>query len=377
MKPKKIGILTITPNVGFGGIMQAYALQSALHDITGYNACILDYGAHHSTREKASYFIHSLYKIIVKHQFAKLTIQSERNFIGKNVKPFIKKNLNLTRKVDSPADLQRLINDSFDIVVVGSDQVWRPKYVLGIENYFFKGVKDNIVKIAYAASLGVDDWEFSSTETDVCKKLIKKFKYVSVREDSAVSLLRNNLDAEDVDCVMDPTMLLNRNSYKQFIISSCSTNSIFTYVLDTNPELENIVLKIARVLSLPIYRFNTSAEDSLRPLKERVAPSVESWISGIYHSSLVITDSFHGCVFSIIFNKPFYVVINKARGSARFQSLLKWLNLENRIVSSIDEVDKIIDNNSIDWDFVNATINERRQAVIAKLHKVLMFDKHV
>src|SRR5690606_22627300 len=141
-------------------------------------------------------------------------------------------------------DLKRYFKKGkFDIAVVGSDQVWRPKYSPDIYNYFgdFLGNKKQI--ISYAASFGVDNWEFTKKQTDICKKLVKKFKAVSVRESSAIDLCYQYLGT-DAELVLDPALLLSKDDYQKVISSykGIKKNSgVLTYILDRNEAKAEIV----------------------------------------------------------------------------------------------------------------------------------------
>lgn len=368
----KIGILTITPNVGFGGILQAYALKNVLDRVTGGNTEVINYKYKPSFKSKLSFLVHFL-SSICRGNFSKLTFDGDYYYRSKNVRPFHDKFLNFSNMVSSSRDLIRLINESYDAVVVGSDQVWRPKYVLGIENYFFQGIRPEISKIAYAASFGVYEWEFSNEETNKCSELICEFKYVSVREESGVALVKNKLDyTGNVYCDLDPTLLAGKVTFEKFLSKPKDyDNYIFTYILDGNGSKSYIVTQIKDIFKLNIFNFNTSAENFSKPLKERVAPRVEDWLSGIFYSSFVVTDSFHGCVFSILFNKPFFVYVNKRRGAERFNSILGLLGLKDRMIYNQDEFNENILKNDIDWDLINTILATKRNEIIQRLTKLL------
>ena len=109
---------------------------------------------------------------------------------------------------------------------------------------------------------------------------------------------------------------------------------------------------------LKSFRVNSRYEDYSAPLNERIQPSVEQWLRGFMDADMVVTDSFHACVFSIIFNKPFVVVGNNKRGNTRFDSLLKTFGLADRFLYDINDIERM--NSTIDWDSVNAIIEELR-----------------
>ena len=248
---------------------------------------------------------------------------------------------------------------------MGSDQVWRPLYSPCITNYFldFLSTDDKVKKVAYAASFGVDDWEFTEEETIVCRDLLKSFDGVSVREDSAVDLCAKYLDREDALHVLDPTMLLEKEDYIHLVEKENepkSEGNLFCYVLDKSEEKDKIINAIAGEINAAPFTRMPKCPKTYENLKNRledcVFPTVTSWLRAFMDADMVVTDSFHGCVFSIIFNKPFWVIGNKGRGMARFNSLLSLYGLQNRLINS--DCKPIDINAPIDWARINAVKKE-------------------
>lgn len=366
----KIGILTITPNVGFGGIMQAYALKYTLEKM-GHKVRVINYTKKYTITEKIRFFTKACLKKISGH-YVKFSFESDYNYRSQNVSSFIKNHLDMTNKVSNTKDLQYLINNNFDAVVVGSDQVWRPKYVLGIKNYFLDGINKEIRKLAYAASLGVNSWEYSKDDTAACAKLIKNFHYVSVRESNARMLIADNLSYEgSVYCDLDPTLLAGKEAYLKFVQKKQTTRNIFTYILDKTNEKCNVIKNVAREIGYTINEFNTKAEDCNAPLCMRIAPPVEEWLNGLYNSDFVVTDSFHGCVFSILFNKPFIVYGNRQRGLDRFTSILDFLDLSDTLICSEGDFNKKLIEKSFNWVEINNKLESQRNEIIKRLKIVL------
>ena len=221
----------------------------------------------------------------------------------------------------------------------------------------FLGDNKNIKRISYAASFGGDEWTFSARLTTVCGKLLKKFHAVSVREQSAIKLCKDHFGV-DVQQVLDPTLLLEKDDY----IAVCGQQSerrgtLFCYVLDRSDEKKNVIDHIAKSMEMkPFYIMPDSPDESdnlYRDIEKCVYPPVEDWLSAFMEADMVLTDSFHGTVFSIIFNKPFWVVGNKDRGMARFESILSMFSLQGRLISyeNIKNVDLAA---PIDWQQVNS-----------------------
>lgn len=373
----RIGIITLPLHTNYGGILQAFALQKVLTRL-GHNATLID------QEYRVRLPIRTRYLIYIKRAFL-------RYILGKNIDIFP----DITQ--NKPEDTKRRHTNSFirqyikripiknvqeikegrvDCFVVGSDQIWRHtynKYFPGVSNSFLNFAKDwNVKRIAYAASFGTDDWEYNEEETELCGKLAQKFDNISVREKSAVMLCKDKFGA-DATHLLDPTMLLSTDDYKELFTSAKTPKSpgnLMCYILDPNNNSENLIRTIANKKSLNPFNTNSRVEDESAPIEERIQPPVESWLRSFYDAEFIVTDSFHACVFSIIFNKPFIVLGNKGRGMARFISLLSIFNLEERLVETAQEAETII-NNSIDWDTVNTTLNTWREKSYKFLQETL------
>ena len=144
--------------------------------------------------------------------------------------------------------------------------------------------------------------------------------------------------------VLDPTMLLDKEDYIRLIEAAGTPKSkgtLLNYILDETSEKRALIERIAKEKGLVPFRVNSRVEDRTAPIEERIQPPVEKWLRGFYDAEFVVTDSFHACVFSILFGKPFVVVGNKERGIARFESLLKMFGLEDRLVCNIDDYNHV------------------------------------
>ena len=254
--------------------------------------------------------------------------------------------------------------------MVGSDQCWRPCYNAFLPSMFLDFVLDKQVKrIAYAASFGTDKWEFTPQQTAVCAPLAKKFDMVSVREDSGVKLCKEHLGVDAVH-VLDPTMLLTKEDYIQLIENEKepkSDGTLFNYILDPDAKKSAFIHKVAKANGLKAFQVLPKCqaeirtkEDVKKRIEDCVFPGVTTWLRAFMDAEMTIVDSFHGMVFSIIFNKPFWVIGNAHRGMSRFTSLLKVFHLENRLLdaSGLDDVDL---SQSIDWESVNEILKEKQK----------------
>ena len=354
----KIGVLTLQLHNNFGGILQAYALQKVLKDF-GHNVVLIDKSRYVSLgpwyKKYPIYIKRGINRFIFgKNIIVKADAEQNRflKTIAKYTEPFIEKHI---RRVYTK-DFSNIREQDFDVLIVGSDQVWRPKYFFSkIENAYLDFAREwKIKRIAYAASFGTEEWEYTEEQTNNCAALLKKFNAVSVRESSAVQLCSDNFGVK-AEQVLDPTMLLCKEDYIKLFKdynAAQSDGNLFCYILDDGEEKKSIIDCVAKEKSLKPFYVNSKYEDLDAPLEERTQQPVEKWLRAFNYAEYIVTDSFHACVFSIIFNKPFIVYGNRERGMARFKSLLSIFGLEERIVSTKEEATKAI-SKPINWERVN------------------------
>lgn len=356
----RIGILTLPLHTNYGGILQAYALQTVLKRM-GHNVRLLEEEHNFKLPLWRAPIVYS--KRILKNILGRpcpilyeKKLAQELPVIRQNTDCFIKQYINV-REVKNFHEVK---NDDYDVIIVGSDQIWRPKYFPKIEHAYLDFTNGwNVKRIAYAASFGTNEWEYTPEQTETCSSLLKKFDAVSVREESAVALCKNHLEVE-AKHVLDPTMLLLKEDYIQlFEVAGTpkSPGTLLCYILDESQEVLSFIETVAQKKSMVPFRVNSKVENRNAPLLERVQPPVEQWLRGFYDAEFVITDSFHACVFAILFNKPFIALGNKKRGMSRFSSLLNMFGLQDRLISSLDEYNADCD---VEWDKINGILERKR-----------------
>ncbi|EKU89025.1 polysaccharide pyruvyl transferase family protein [Bacteroides oleiciplenus] len=381
----KILILTQPLHTNYGGLLQAYALQQILKGM-GHDVVTDRLGVVRKLplwNRALRFLYHAVQFCILKNYryypyrylFVSFDKESKaKRSIAINTERFVNTHIDtidlLTRSNESVIDAVR----QFDAIVVGSDQVWRAT-MSDIPTYFLSFTKAmNMKRIAYAASFGTDDLnEYSKMDMKIASESIKLFNAVSVREKSGVHLCRDYFKMDAVH-VLDPTMLLSKDDYLKLIEEEdkpCSENILLTYVLDRTQEKNDIIQRAGEALHLTscengaVKYFSNVVESNV---SECTYPSVSRWVAGFRDAQFVVTDSFHGTVFSIIFNKPFVAILNSKRGSSRFISLLSVLGLENRLISTTNdlleehlkpidytEVNKILN----DWRYLSISFMER------------------
>ena len=351
----EVGILTFQypENRNFGASLQSYAHLILIKKINS-NVKIINY-------YKNNYSIKS--KII--------SLLENKNFID-----FNKKFLKLTCKINLNEDL-KFLNKEFDIFIVGSDQVWRDRYLnKKTKHYFFDFVDDDKKKIAYAASFGVDFWEGDEKITEEIKLLIKRFDSISVREESGIDICKNTFGIDNAVCVLDPTLMISREDYQPILDdwqdkSHLKKKYIAHMLLDDTAELKKESQNIADYLKADI---NYIKGKSFKIFGRDITfyNKVSQWLTYLKDAELVITDSFHCTVFSLIFHKKFVVVANPERGIARLETLLGKVGLQDRLFIDIKDVMKSgILAKKIDYNEVDKKLEVHRKYSMNFLKKAL------
>lgn len=357
----KIGIITVPFNNNYGGFLQAFALKKILED-AGHEVWFIN-----RRRNKPSSFvvfkskIKAIFRFFAKGEPFVLNDAAKIRYISRNTQVFVKDYLSpLTKAYYTSEALSNCTNLGFDFFIVGSDQVWRYKYAgESIRDFYFSFLKGTAVpRLSYAASFGTSDQEYPDHIAKECSALLSEFKAISVRESSGINVLESVFKVDDnkANVVLDPTFLLDKSDYYNLVEKFKGSlaprqNYLFTYLLDYNQDKDSLVRNIVcernlELLQMKAQTGNLAHLDIIEP--------VEEWLNGIKNASFVVTDSFHGMVFSIIFNKPFLVYINKERGADRFYSLLSQLGIENVL---IEQSSDYLGYSEINWNEVNENID--------------------
>lgn len=356
----KVAILTQPLGHNYGGLLQAYALQTYLKKI-GCEVETLDRRIEGAGNIPLKSHGLNLARLALG-RIKSLPTQNRQAWVLSELTAFRDRRLTMSPRIDSEQAVRDQYRErKFDAFVVGSDQVWRPRYSPSILNFyldFLDDIKSPAKRIAYSASFGVSDWEYSIELSEKCKKLAKKFDAISVRESSAVELCSEKFGVT-AQCVVDPTLLLEPEDYEP-LIEECEANvysgCVISYVLDPAPEKRSIADSVGQSLGTKV--FSIKPEFSITQVRSKnlnkcKLPTVEKWLQAFRDAGFVVTDSFHGTVFSILFNKPFIAVGNSARGMARFESLLSQFGLTERLISDPGAVSLKLLHSQIDWDAVN------------------------
>ena len=369
MSKKQVLIVTHKLGHNYGGIIQAYALQAYLRQhgleptTTNFSYNRLKSRLGRPIKDLLKRVIH-----IVKPSVSDLPSHYD-DLVSLKTQRFIDAHIQV---LNDKQKLSSNVGHYFDALITGSDQVWRNIYVPVAKYLFDFADGQKITKLSYAASFGKDDLdEYGPELLSHSKQLAQQFDGISVREDSGVELVRQHwgMSAEHH---IDPALLLSRDHYAKLVSEDAKNltpnqGKIFAYVLDREGDKGKIIDKVSRELKLKEFEILPPKAKNRKQLNNNPElyqlPPVTQWLKGFVDAEFVITDSFHGTAFAIIFNKPFIAIGNKERGLARFTSLLKMFKLENRLVSSASQVTKELINQKIDWPKTNTILaNEQKRA---------------
>ena len=362
----------------YGGILQAFALQKTVESLD-YSVLNIDY---------LPRYLADVTKIAGKREKLRLWKHFANKYLGKRAgaispgveqylfAPFKTLFMSIWHLDDERQQLSKTVNDKG--FIVGSDQVWRGIYARGIENlpFFFLSFATQEQRrrsFAYAASFGTDEWEGTPDETEECARLIKDFKAVSVREHSGIRICREVFGVDAVQ-MPDPTLLLEPEDYSRLIrrwwTRRLHTPSMAVYLLDETEEKNQLSQAVAEQAGL--YPQQLTAHGDAPRAMDRIPLSIPQWLRCIRDAECVLTDSFHGCVFAIIFNKPFVCLGNESRGAARFDSLLGTFDLQNRLLinPTPEQVTECM-NSPIDWERVNSIRSSEKQRALQFLQENL------
>lgn len=323
------GIMNMFNSVNCGAMLTCYALQETLK-MLGYTVSVIDFGYWNKEYRKSTHI------------------------------NFAKKYLNTTKMFKSAKSLAET-NNIFDNFIVGSDQIFR--YWNGNFNYLYylDFVENNKKKIACAASFGINRFEAPEKYRIFYEYYLNRFDSISVREDSGITICKESFN-KDVVRILDPVFLIDKAKYEEIISTSRLQydNYILHYVI-SNSNIDNFIDQLAK-----LYKCNI--------IKVHKNEKIEDWLYLIKNAKLIVTDSFHGTCFSIIFNKDFVCYPTVQDGAERLSSLLNIFGLQENIYYDFKNIENIC---KIDYKNVNNVIQKEKNRSIMWLNSELQKEKNV
>lgn len=350
MIKQKIAILTFYSEQNYGAVLQTYALCAFLK-LKGYDPFLINRPIARVKRLNPYY------------HYMDLKFRLFRNiYLPTSTKKFRSKDDFLKRPIEA------------DIYIVGSDQVWN-KEITKDEyfDFFLWFAPPNSKLLSYAASFGSEKWLFDYEETILIKEQLNKFKYISVREESASILLKQVINI-DSSIVLDPTFLLD--NYNILSKRNITNNYLVCIKLAKGDNYyQDIVLNVSKKLNLVPIEVCGFYIPHKSKIKIKRFVSVKKWLSYIKSSSFIITDSYHGTVFSIIFKRNFVVIPSNFKRLTRIKHLLQQLGILDRLFENPDSLyeSKIIFED-IDYNIVTEKLNFLKKETINELSNILNFN---
>lgn len=370
MEKKKIDIITLHRIVNYGSVLQAYATQKVFEE-KGLDVEFIDY------YPERMHLLGMLKRIKNKNE------KFKKNVILRNIarivmfpsyiqrfytfKAFIKKRLNLSKKIYKTEEDFKNNPPMADYFCTGSDQVWNTGWNEKIDHPFFLDFDTKEKKcFSYAASFGkskLEDWEKEET-----KILLSKYDNISLRELSGVEIVEG-LGIKNAINVVDPTLLLTGDEWGELASDKYKDKKfIFVYNLNRNRKIDKYVEKLAKEKGLEIYYVSYALHEFYKKGKMKCNVKVEDFLSLLKYAQYVVTDSFHATAFSINFNTQFMIVFPE-KYSTRVESILKVVGLEERIVKNCEDIS--LSNKKIDFSNANNKLNEEREKAFKYINKVL------
>lgn len=355
---KNIAILTFHRALNYGAILQSYALMTVIQQFAGVEVKIIDYNAE---KFKLQYInpkdisalpslkrkIKRIVRWIVRYGSTK---KESKKFFA--LEQFIENNLLLTERLN--AEELPGLNNTTDIFVVGSDQVWSARLTGYDEAYFLNFVSEEKKKTSYAASLKIADDEKAE---DLIKKYLPSFDAISVREQNAAIYLKDKFDIDSV-CVLDPTFLLKRDRWIDLIKDKYTeplSGYVLIYLVSQQEKLLDYAFDYAKTHGLEIV--SLTHLNGRRGYKDLSDSSIEQFLGLINDAECVFTTSFHGLALSINLHIDFYFETpqSSTNNNDRLLDITQKLGLSERNVANG------LSDNQIDWEAVESKLNMLRK----------------
>lgn len=364
---KKVGIITFHRYHNYGAVLQAYATANAIQKFSNYEPEIIDY----YQKSELEIWHYVLYKTgypsnLKRYFLYRFLYRRKITSRFNKFEEFIDKNLKLSPRYSTPEELQNNI-PNYDIYMSGSDQIWN--YVFAKYSYscndvilgsklmlpYYLNFTDSNNKISYASSMG-DCIKYPIPN----RCFIKKYKKILVREEKQKKALRKYLNRDDIEQVLDPTLLLDFNDYKNIVITpNISDKYIFAYLFDYNKKEYKNALKLLKLLSkalkLKVIMASNTVPVNSGKIETRIDVSPGEWLGLIKNAELVITNSFHGTAFSINFNTPFFTISKDTRKD----TILNMTGLQSRSITDKENINKLLDY-KLDFKKANERLEKQR-----------------
>lgn len=352
----KIGILTFHNAFNFGAVLQAYGLKYVLQEM-GHKVDVVNYCNSEMTRRTEPFNImsHSLLRVLKRLLF-NYSVLHQRS---EHFKTFCREYLAVSGKKVHAEDLGKF---DYDLYVIGSDQVWNPYLTGGVDPVYWGKCFGDIPVVTYAASSNDLNKlpEEMQNNIDAC---FIKFRKITVRENRLRDYISQHIGVS-VPVVVDPTVLAGRICFEKFVGSRPAEDPYLLYY-SVEGHTNEVAVNLAVQKGLRLVVLDGMSRKKNWPRNTIILEaSVPEFISAFRYADLVVCTSFHGTVFSLLFERDFYSI--RGGNMARVETLLEPLGLTNRIVS-----DCISDDSKIDYSLVTYQLNKLRENSKSVLEEIL------
>lgn len=352
----KIGIITFHRAENFGAVMQCYALQTYLLQ-QGHDVQVIDYRYKKIERgyhvfNPSLIFAEKGNKISqIRNYLGRLKTWRKRIYKKRQYSDFRKKYLQQT----APSHTIKKYEKDFEAIIVGSDQVWNTILTGGIDSAYFLEGTMAARKIAYAVSTEKYSYSYYKIHADRLSALINDFNAVSVREEDFRNELRKYTNTSISVCV-DPVFLLNRMAYQIFLSPPNEKDYILVYHLIDSAKMSAKAKELGEKHHKKVIELHAgfSKQTNGENITHRCNIGLIELLSYIAYADMVVTTSFHGLAFSIIFRKSFWIIDNGS--TSRQRHLLSALGLEHRIIQENDSI--VNDSEKIDYTIIERNIHK-------------------
>lgn len=355
----KVGIITFHAVYNYGAVLQAYSLQKVFSDLQ-VESEIIDFRRETQADYTSLYSSRHGIKSLIKNIMI-LPFHSKRKKRMQKFDDFINNELVKSEKIYTNEEDLKCVNEIYNVFFTGSDQVWNTKKERDYSAAYFLDFvdKNNLNRYAYAASLGVSEKE----DLIMQESMLKKYRKISCREKRGVEIVSSIIEGK-TDLVLDPTLLVDKKHLEKYTKKS-DTNKpyLFYYSLDGFDKRKNnfdIIYKLANKYNLDIKLITPEWVYSRKKSKQYTSAGIEEFLTLIANAELVCTNSFHGTALSIKFNKNFYVLEKYDGRDDRKKTVLEELNLLDRCISSVDDIDNI-DDYKINYENINCQLESKRE----------------
>lgn len=365
----KIGIMTFHRAINYGALLQAYALQETMISL-GVKCEIIDY---------RNPLMEDLYRVktfgectgIKDHISWMLKVSSNKRSYDAFEK-FRRDYLRLSPKVYADGHDLSSCNGEYDRIICGSDQVWNYKALNFDKNYFLDFIADRWIKCSYAASFGVDI--IPEEYTEEYRRLLLDYSHLSVRERQGCDIVYDICGIRPEQHI-DPVFLLSRETWAERMACTNNTNNryILVYSFELTDTMKKFIENLAKETGCEILVLGRSFRKILNvPYKNIYSISPREFVGYLFNASYVVTNSFHGTAFSIIFNKEFFIelLVSSNYVNSRLENILEVMNLESRKITANYKEGNLIED-KVNWDTVNEIINMEQKKSLYYLESLI------